>query len=58
MKPHCFFSLCINSFPFVREYRLRKKLQLKRKRIYDRLHRERNKQLKRYLQLSNGIHRF
>lgn len=56
-KLHSFFLLLISCFPFVREYRLRKKLQLKRKKIYAQLNKKRNERLKRYLLFSDSIRR-
>jgi hypothetical protein len=51
-----FFLLLINGFPFVREFRLRKKLRQKRKRMKN-LVKDEPKHLRRYIMQSGTIRR-
>lgn len=57
LKKFRFLSLLINSFPFVREFRLRKKIRLKRIKMSRRLSRDDAKHLRRYILMSGTIRR-
>jgi hypothetical protein len=52
-----FLFLLFSCFPLVQTYRLRKKIAAKRKKIYEKLHKEKNQQLKHYLLSTRSIRR-
>jgi hypothetical protein len=56
LKPS--IELIFSSFPFVREYRLKRKMLKKRKRAHKKISQERDKYFKRYLTLERSIRRF
>lgn len=52
-----FLSLLINCFPFVREFRLRKKIRYKRLKTQRKLPKDEPKHLKRYIKMYGTIRR-
>lgn len=57
LKRPGFLSLLIDCFPFVREFRLRKKIRHKRLKMQRKLPKEEPKHLRRYVMLSGTIRR-
>jgi hypothetical protein len=56
-KVRKFLSLLINCFPFVREFRLRKKIRYKRLKMQCSLSKDEPKHLRRYILQSGTIRR-
>ena len=52
-----FLALLLNCFPFVREYRLRQKIQKKRLKMQRKLRKDEPKRLRRYIMLAGTIRR-
>lgn len=57
LKRSRFLSLLINCFPFVREFRLRKKIHYRRLNKRRKLPKDEPKQLRKYILMSGTIRR-